>query len=223
MEQVNRKQRRRVWSIAVILLGVLLVSVILVRSYNNRISKQMFNERSRILNTTTSKCAECLDILMENSQQNLSSAEELLSTDSADHPEKYEKASMLLDVAQWLQSQLKIDVETEMPRTVILLDSNLKTYSGDGQKSRWEEIDFLKEDEAICVTRLSYQEEDDNSLFVIRKLAQPIQVGKANLTHVVINIPVSTFDYLFRVEEYQNQNFTYLVGSDGERITRSRP
>lgn len=220
MTNKKKTNKSKLWIAAAVIAIVAVAAVLLASTYNRRISKQLYTERSQGLITVTQKSADGLDTFIQSSWMALGTAEKLLQTDSGAHPELYEKGSQLLDRALWLQDYLQFERNTEMRGVVMLLDSNLKLYSGDGHKSRWDEIAFLNNEREICITRLSYQSTDDNSIFIIQKLNEPIAVGKAYLTHVVINIPVDVFADLFYVEHYQGQNFTYVVGRGGERMCR---
>ena len=203
-----------------VVLAVLAAAIFLSIRYSQRITKQLYTERSQALITVTQKSADGLDSLMQNAWVSLGSAEKLLWYDSAEHPELYEKASQLGDRAVWLQDYLQLNRNEKFSGMVILLDSNLKIYTGDGHKSRWEDISFLNKDHDTCITRLSYQTEDSNSIFILHKLDNKIPVGKTEISHIIINIPITTFADVFRVAEYKDQNFTYVVGRDGERMCR---
>ena len=221
MKETKIKSNRiRLWIAIGVTLAVVIAVILLVNAYNQIISKQLYNERSRGLITVTQKSAEGLDNLMQSAWMSLSSAEKLLAYDSTVHPELYEKASQLSDRAIWLQDYLQLSQNAKLSGLVLLLDSNLKLYAGDGHKSRWEDIAFLNNDRDICITRLNYQSEEESSVFVIQRLNEAIPVGKNQITHILINIPVSTFADSFRVADYRDQNFTYVVGRNGERMCR---
>ena len=194
--------------------------VFLGTTYNKKITKQLYAERSQAIITVTQKSADGLDTLMQNAWVSLGSAEKILQYDSSEHPENYVDASQLGDRAIWLQDYLQLNRNEKFSGMVILLDSNMKVYTGDGYTSRWEEISFLSNDTDTCITRLSYQSEDSNSIFILHKLDKKISVGNTQITHIIINIPVSTFADVFRVVDYQDQNFTYVVGRGGERMCR---
>ena len=215
-----KSNKSRLWIAAGVILAVVITGILLVSAYNRKISDQLYTERSQGLITVTRKSADGLDSLIRRTWVSLGSAEKLLGYDSKEHPELYEKASQLGDRAVWLQDYLQLSRDEKTGGLVLLLDSNLKVYCGDGHKSRWEEIDFLNNDRDICITRLTYQSEDDSSIFFIHKLSEKITVGKTQLTHIIINIPVSSFAGILRVEEYRDQNFTYVVGRGGERMCR---
>ena len=219
-ESKIKNNRIRKWITAVVILVVLAASIILTVAYSRKITKQLYTERSQALITVTQKSADGLDSLMQNAWVSLSSAEKLLRYDSTEHPEFYEDAGRLGDRAVWLQDYLQLDRNEKFRGIVILLDSDLKVYTGDGHRSSWEEISFLKNDHDTCITRLSYQSEESNSIFMLHKLNEEIPVGETRITHIIINIPVSTFADVFRVADYRDQNFTYVVGRDGERMCR---
>ena len=220
MTEVKTNNKSRKWITAVVVLVVLAAVVFLSMTYSRKITKQLYVERSQALITVTQKSADELDSLMQNAWVSLGSAEKLLRYDSSEHAELYEKASQLADRAVWLQDYLQLDRNEKFSGTVLLLDGNLKLYSGDGHKSRWADIDFLGEDRNICITRLSYQNEDSNSIFILHRLDERISVGNTQITHIIINIPVDTFADVFRVADYKDQNFTYVVGRGGERMCR---
>ena len=210
----------RLWIAAAVILIVVVAAVFLGSSYNQKISEQLYTERSQALITVTQKSADGMDILMQNAWVSLNSAEKLLQYNKTEHPELYEKSNQLGDRALWLQDCLQLDRNTKFNGVVMLLDSNLKVYTGDGHKGRWEEIDFLHDEQDTCITRLSYQSEDSNSIFILQKLSEKIDMGRTQITHVILNIPVDSFANLFHVAEYKDQNFTYVVGRDGERMCR---
>lgn len=219
-EKKTKGSRVRLWIAIAVILAIVLAGTWLVGTYNRRISEQLYTERSQGLITVTQTSASSLDILIQSAWGAMDSAEKLLYYDSTEHPDLYEKASQLTDRAAWLQYYLQLQSNSKLNGVIMLVDSNLKIYTGDGHKSRWDEIDFLHNDRDICITRMSYQSEDDNSIFIIQKLNEEITVGKTKITHIIINIPVSTFAELFRVAEYKDQNFTYVVGPGGERMCR---
>lgn len=219
-ETKKKRNRSRLWIAAGVILVVVAAGIFLVSAYNRKISEQLYAERSQALITVTQKSADGMDILMQNARVTLNSAEKLLHYDRTEHPEIYEKSSRLGDRAVWLQDYLQLDRNEKFNGVVMLLDSNLKVYTGDGHKSRWEEIDFLNDEQAVCISRLNYQSEVSNSIFILHKLNEKIDMGSAQITHIIFNIPVDTFADLFRVAEYQGQNFTYVVGRDGERMCR---
>ena len=221
MAEIKSKDKKnRRWFTTVVILVVLAAAVYLGAAYSRKITKQLYAERSQALITVTQKSADGLESLIQNAWVSLGSAEKLLQYDSSEHPELYEKASQLADRAVWLQDYLQLERNEKLSGTVMLLGNNRKIYTGDGHKSSWEDLSFLDDDRSICITRLSYQNEDSNSIFILHKLNEEIPVGKTRITHIIINIPVDTFADVFRVAEYKDQNFTYVVGRNGERMCR---
>ena len=220
MTETKIKNRCRKLATPVVILVVLAAAIFLSIAYSRKITKQLYTERSQAMITVTQKSAEGLDTLLQNAWVSLGSAEKLLQYDRSEHPELYEDADQLGDRAVWLQDLLQLNRNTKFSGMVIILDSNLRAYTGDGHISRWEDISYLVSDHDTCITRLSYQSADSNSIFILHKLDNAISIGDTQISHIIINIPVSTFADVFRVADYRDQNFTYVVGRGGERMCR---